>query len=160
VQDIYRADYAKIKTLEVELVPGKIAFIPAYWWYSIKYLDDATLCTFKYRTYMNTVSILPPLFLHFLQRQNVKRSTVKQVAASASTPSHTHTPDSVHASSASPSSAQTIVGNVSSNSLDTVILPSDPVAANTTASAEFVGADDTNASESTTSLLESLPVTQ
>jgi hypothetical protein len=82
VQDMYKADYAKIKTLEVQLVPGKIIFIPAYWWYSIKYVDDATLCTFKYRTYMNTVSILPPLFLHFLQRQNVKRSTVKQVVGS------------------------------------------------------------------------------
>lgn len=176
VQDIYKADYAKIKTLEVELVPGKIAFIPAYWWYSIKYLDDATLCTFKYRTYMNTVSILPPLFLHFLQRQNVKRSTVKQVAASASTQSHTHTPDSAHASSESPSSTQAgsdaIVRN---NSSDTAIPPSEPVAANTTiTSADFVGADDTNASitvtntslggtgmsDSTTSLLESLPITQ
>lgn len=28
---------------------------------------------------MNTVAILPSLFLHFLQRQNVKRATVKQV---------------------------------------------------------------------------------
>jgi hypothetical protein len=79
VQENYKADYAKIKTLEVEVVPGKIIFIPAYWWYSIKYLNEATLCCFRYRTYMNTVAILPSLFLHFLQRQNVKRATVKQV---------------------------------------------------------------------------------
>ena len=79
VQENYKADYAKIKTLEVEVVPGKIIFIPAYWWYSIKYLNEATLCCFRYRTYMNTVAILPSLFLHFLQRQNVKRTTVKQV---------------------------------------------------------------------------------
>jgi len=78
VQPIYKTDYAKIKTLEVELVPGKIIFIPAYWWYSIKYVNDAVICSFKYRTYMNTVAILPSLFLHFLQKQNVKRSTVKQ----------------------------------------------------------------------------------
>ena len=78
VQPIYKTDYAKIKTLEVELVPGKIIFIPAYWWYSIKYINDAVICSFKYRTYMNTVAILPSLFLHFLQKQNVKRSTVKK----------------------------------------------------------------------------------
>jgi len=79
VQHAYKADYDKIKTLEVELMPGKILFIPAYWWYSIKYYDEATICTFKYRTYMNTVAILPQLFLYFLQRQNVKRTTVKRM---------------------------------------------------------------------------------
>jgi hypothetical protein len=79
VQDRYKADYAKIKTLQVELVPGKIIFIPAYWWYSIKYANDTAVCVFKYRTYMNTIAIMPSLFLHFLQRQNIKRSTVKQV---------------------------------------------------------------------------------
>jgi hypothetical protein len=81
VQHAYKADYDKIKTLEVELVPGKIVFIPAYWWYSIKFYDGATVCAFKYRTYMNTISIFPHLFLHFLQRQNVKRSTVKRLDA-------------------------------------------------------------------------------
>ena len=84
VQHAYKADYDKIKTLEVELVPGKIVFIPAYWWYSIKFYDGATVCAFKYRTYMNTISILPHLFLHFLQRQNVKRATVKRLDTSAS----------------------------------------------------------------------------
>jgi hypothetical protein len=79
VQHAYKADYDKIKTLEVQLTPGKILFIPAYWWYSIKYYDEATICTFKYRTYMNTVAILPQLFLYFLQRQNVKRTTVKRM---------------------------------------------------------------------------------
>jgi hypothetical protein len=76
---MYKADYDKIKTLEVTLTPGKIVFIPAYWWYSIKFYDGATICAFKYRTYMNTVAILPHLFLHFLQRQNVKRATVKRL---------------------------------------------------------------------------------
>jgi len=85
VQPVYKSDYAKIKTLEVELVPGKIIFIPAYWWYSIKYVNDAVICSFKYRTYMNTIAILPSLFLHFLQKQNVKRSTVKQATATVHT---------------------------------------------------------------------------
>ena len=84
VQHAYKADYDKIKTLEVQLTPGKILFIPAYWWYSIKYYDEATICTFKYRTYMNTVAILPQLFLYFLQRQNVKRTTVKRLESTES----------------------------------------------------------------------------
>ena len=84
VQHAYKADFDKIKTLEVGLVPGKIVFIPAYWWYSIKFYDGATVCAFKYRTYMNTISILPHLFLHFLQRQNVKRATVKRLDATVS----------------------------------------------------------------------------
>lgn len=86
VQHAYKADYDKVKTLEVELVPGKIVFIPAYWWYSITFYDGATVCAFKYRTYMNTISILPHLFLHFLQRQNVKRTTVKRLDTALATP--------------------------------------------------------------------------
>ena len=85
VQHAYKADYDKIKTLEVALMPGKIVFIPAYWWYSIKFYDGATICAFKYRTYMNTVAIMPHLFLHFLQRQNVKRATVKRLETTTTT---------------------------------------------------------------------------
>ena len=102
VQDRYKADYAKIKTLQVELVPGKIIFIPAYWWYSIKYANDTAVCVFKYRTYMNTIAIMPSLFLHFLQRQNIKRSTVKQVNAEIKS-TETLLPPAASASSSSSS---------------------------------------------------------
>jgi hypothetical protein len=83
-QPKYTADFDKIKCLEFTLTQGKTLFIPAYWWYSIKFYDGATVCAFKYRTYMNTISILPHLFLHFLQRQNVKRATVKRLDVSVS----------------------------------------------------------------------------
>jgi hypothetical protein len=80
IQRQYKADFDKIKTLEIELIPGKIVYIPAYWWYSIKFLEPlTTVCTFKYRTYMNTIAILPKLCMKTLQRQNTKREIVKKV---------------------------------------------------------------------------------
>lgn len=80
IQRQYKADFDKIKTLEIELTPGKIIYIPAYWWYSIKFMEPLTsVCVFKYRTYMNTVAILPKLCMKTLQRQNTKREIVKKV---------------------------------------------------------------------------------
>lgn len=76
VQPLYRADFDKVKCLEVTLKKGQIIFIPAYWWYSMHFAKDTTLCSFKYRTYMNNVAILPQLAMRFLQRQNVKRNVV------------------------------------------------------------------------------------
>ena len=80
VQTLYKTDFDKVKCLEVTLKPGQIIFIPAYWWYSMSFLKEATLCSFKYRTYMNTVAIFPQLAMRFLQRQNVKRNMVQNVA--------------------------------------------------------------------------------
>jgi hypothetical protein len=80
IQRQYKADFDKIKTLEIELIPGKIVYIPAYWWYSIKFMEPlTTVCVFKYRTYMNTIAILPKLCMKTLQRQNTKREIVKKV---------------------------------------------------------------------------------
>lgn len=79
VQNQYKADFDKIKTLEVVLTPGKLIYIPAYWWYSIKFVkSNSSICTFKYRTYMSTVSIINHLVMKALQGQNVKRMTVKK----------------------------------------------------------------------------------
>jgi len=73
VQDEYKADFDKVKTLEVTLNVGDIIYIPAYWWYSIKYNKISSICCFKYRTYMNTISILPQIIICFLQRLNIQR---------------------------------------------------------------------------------------
>jgi len=78
VQDKYRDEISKIKTLDVELEKGSIIYIPAYWWYSIKFGESASICTFQYRTYMNNVAILPEITLHFLQKQNIKHNSMKK----------------------------------------------------------------------------------
>jgi hypothetical protein len=80
IQPEYRADFDKIKTMDVELRAGQIIYIPAYWWCSMRFPNDAssTICCFKYRTYMNTVSILNQLGMWLLQQQNVKRDTIEK----------------------------------------------------------------------------------
>lgn len=79
VQLNYRNDFDKIKCLEITLKKGQILHLPAYWWYSIKHTDSSTLCSFKYKTYMSTVAILPKLLMRFLQTQNVKRHTASVI---------------------------------------------------------------------------------
>ena len=75
------ADFDKIKCLEFTLKPGKTLFIPAYWWYSIKFISSNTsISCFHYRTYMNNIAITPYIALHALQIQNVKRDVVKKVS--------------------------------------------------------------------------------
>ena len=73
VQNQYRNDFAKIKCLEVIVKKGYMIHIPAFWWYSIEFGKETTVATFKYRTYMNNVAILPKLCMQMLQTQNIKR---------------------------------------------------------------------------------------
>lgn len=77
IQDEYKTDFNKIKFLEVDLEPGNIIYIPAYWWYSIQILEENTsILSFKYRTYMNNVAILPQLILKIMQKQNIKHKII------------------------------------------------------------------------------------
>ena len=81
VQPEYQDDFDKIKTLEVELFQGMMMFIPAYWWYSIKFVvNETSICSFKYRTLMNTVSITPQLIMNVLQKMNTKQDTLEKCA--------------------------------------------------------------------------------
>ena len=78
-QDQYKPDFDKIKSLEMIVKKGNIVFIPAFWWYSIKFVSSETsICCFKYRTYMNTIAIAPQLCMSLLQQQNTKREIVKK----------------------------------------------------------------------------------
>ena len=80
-QPRYIADFDKMKCLEFTLTPGKTLFLPAYWWYSIKFINsDTSISCFRYRTYMNNIAILPYIGLHALQIQNVKRNVAKKVS--------------------------------------------------------------------------------
>ena len=73
VQDNYKPEFDKVKVLDLELQKGQIIQIPPYWWYSIKYKKVSSICVFKYKTYMSTISILPKLMMALLQQQNIKR---------------------------------------------------------------------------------------
>ena len=79
IQQEYKADFDKVKVLDVTLNKGEIIYIPAYWWYSIKYEKLSSICTFKYRTFMNVLAISPDIALSMLQGQNIKRDIAKKV---------------------------------------------------------------------------------
>ena len=85
-QPNYSADFDKIKCLEFTLLPGKTLYIPAYWWYSIKFGPGTSISTMFYRTYMNNLAISPYIGMHALQIQNVKRDVVKKVSISELNP--------------------------------------------------------------------------
>jgi hypothetical protein len=78
-QNKYKTDFDKIKCLELILEPGRILYIPAYWWYSFKFDDSNTsISCLKYRTYFNNLAICPNIFMYALQNQNVERKIVKK----------------------------------------------------------------------------------
>lgn len=78
-QSKYKADFDKIKCLEIVLVPGKILYIPAYWWYTFKFGENTSVSCLKYRTYMNNVAISPKIFMYTLQNQNVERKIARPI---------------------------------------------------------------------------------
>jgi hypothetical protein len=80
VQDKYRNDFDKLRSIDVTLLPGQMIYIPAYWWYSIKFVKTNTsLCVFKYNTYMSALSISNHIIMRMLQRQNTKRVIAKRM---------------------------------------------------------------------------------
>jgi len=76
----YISDVDKIKCLEFIILPGKTLYIPPYWWYSIQFLDNASISCFRYRTYMNNLAILPYICMHGLQLQNIKFDISKKIS--------------------------------------------------------------------------------
>ena len=79
VQNKFKADFNKVKVLDIVLKKGTMIYIPAYWWYSMQFEELSSVAVFKYRTYMNTVAILPEILMSILQKQNVKREIVKKI---------------------------------------------------------------------------------
>ena len=78
-QTKFKADFDKIKCLEIVLTPGKFLFIPAYWWYSFKFAENTSVSCFRYRTYMNNIAICPNIAMYALQNQNVERKIAKKI---------------------------------------------------------------------------------
>ena len=88
IQEEFAKDFGKIKYLDVELKKGDIIYIPAFWWWSVQYLDLSCLLMFKYRTYMNTVAILPQIIIQMLQKLNVKWNIVHKLQSIHKEPDH------------------------------------------------------------------------
>lgn len=78
-QTQYKHDFSRVKCLEIDLTPGRVFYIPAYWFYSIEFDDKTSLCKFSYQTYMGTVSIIHYHTLAFLQRNNTRNKLAKSI---------------------------------------------------------------------------------
>ena len=69
----------KIKSLEFDVKPGFMVYIPSYWFYSIQYTNVETtedvrispVICFQYVTIMNIIANLHHYGMYFLQQQNV-----------------------------------------------------------------------------------------
>jgi hypothetical protein len=61
-----------VKFIDIVVPKGKMVHIPPYWWFSIQFLEESSIVSFKYRTYMNILTILPQIILQILQLQNIK----------------------------------------------------------------------------------------
>jgi hypothetical protein len=84
IQTKYAADFEKMKCLEVPLTKGKMIYIPAYWWYSIKFTkNNSSISCFRYRSYVNNLAISPYISMHILQLQNIKRDVAKKLPIDA-----------------------------------------------------------------------------
>ena len=57
---------------ELVLNKGEIIFIPPYWFYSIMFEENTSLCCFHYGTYMSNLSLIPEYVKYFFQNQNIK----------------------------------------------------------------------------------------
>ena len=79
-QEKYKSNFKKIKWLELDIAKNNIIFIPPYWWYTFQYTSDTEILTFKYRTFMNNIAILPELIINLLQNNNTKLKVFENLA--------------------------------------------------------------------------------
>ena len=75
VSSQYIDKFKNVNHMDIELVKGDMIYIPAYWWYSIKYIEISSICVFQYKTVMNVMTITPEIIMYFLQTQNTKHKT-------------------------------------------------------------------------------------
>jgi hypothetical protein len=73
----------KVKFLEVDLIPGDLIYLPAYWWYSLSYGGDAdtTLAEFRYDVVMNVLAQSKHWGLYYLQRSNIKTKPARTLVS-------------------------------------------------------------------------------
>ncbi len=68
------ADLSRVKVLDLELLPGKLLYVPCYWFASVRFnLPHTTVVSLSYKTYMTCLAILPHVLMSLLQSQNVSR---------------------------------------------------------------------------------------
>lgn len=80
IDNKYKQNYSKVKPLEIILKKNNIIYIPPYWFFSFKFIEEESIIlNFKYNTYMSTLSITNELLIKYLQNMNIKHNLFKLV---------------------------------------------------------------------------------
>ena len=75
-------ELSKIKFLEFDVIEGNVLYIPPYWWYSIKYMnedaDTVSMCfACQYNTAVNILANITDIGRYYLQQQNITEKTAR-----------------------------------------------------------------------------------
>jgi len=97
--NLWNTNNTSIKSLEIALTPGKILFIPPYWWSSFLFGKNASVVSFKYRTYVNMVANISYYGMRLLQSHNIqnKNSTKNTSLADLTFPLSTNSVETKNA---------------------------------------------------------------
>lgn len=72
-QPKFLEDWERVKFIEFDVSEGNVLYIPAYWWYSIKYCnndDETCLLGYTYNTVMNRIANISDIVRHVVRIQN------------------------------------------------------------------------------------------
>jgi len=95
-QDKYKNEFEKIKCLEIVLKKGQLLYIPPYWWYSFNLTNNTIIHTYKYRTLMNNITIIPEISMYTLQNQNIERKLTNEKDKSNNNTNNTDNTDNTN----------------------------------------------------------------
>lgn len=81
-QKHFMGDLEKVHFIDVEVHEGQVLYIPAWWWYSIRFSTDPTTCvaTFTYNTIADIASNAKEWGLYYLQQSNIKEKVAKTIS--------------------------------------------------------------------------------
>jgi len=76
----YFVEMDKMKFLEFDLNEGQVLYIPSYWWFSIKYINEFSIVSgFTYNSVMSTIANSKDIGLYMLQQSNTKTKIAKTI---------------------------------------------------------------------------------
>jgi hypothetical protein len=75
----YSKEKDVMKSIDVDVLPGQMLFVPPHWWYSAKLSNDTTAGTFVYNTAINAVANGWDWAKYFLQQNNITQRIVSPV---------------------------------------------------------------------------------
>jgi hypothetical protein len=83
VQPQYKRDMETVRVIDAEVKAGSIVFIPARWWFSIKFAssegEPTTAFAYSYNTIINRLANAPSIIKYWLQNSNTTIAPIKKV---------------------------------------------------------------------------------